>query len=88
MLSTCGKAVYKLGMALWLTGILYSTGAQVLVKCSVTGCLYTKLATRFAQFLWAFTQGVGAIFNLLAKMLFPLSTPPINNTNLIKGFNL
>jgi hypothetical protein len=84
MPKVCEQPVEKLGKALWLTEKLYTTHSQAAAAFRFSGMLCTKTRTGFAQFYSAFTQPKTHIFNLLHRFLCPVSTGPINNTNLIK----
>jgi hypothetical protein len=84
MLKACEQAVEKLGKALWQSQKLYTRPTQSLnLFCGCDG-LYTKIITGFAQFYSAFAQPKIPNSNLLGWFLCPVSTIPINNTNLIK----
>lgn len=73
---------------------LFKLSAQVkkLSTKSTVGYLFsglvsiisTALPTYFAQFYCALTQAYFGIFNQLSVWLCPLSTIPMNTTNLIK----
>jgi len=84
MLKTCEQFVEKLGKGLWQTGFLYTLRPHKISWLNNAVVLCTKIRTAFAQFYSAFTQAESPIFNLSEGFLYPLSTKPINNTNLIK----
>jgi|GEM_PF-5654991 len=84
MLKVCEQAVEKLGKSMWQTQKLYTSRPQTLAWFNKLVGLYTSASTGFAQFYSAFTQAFSAILNLLTGFLYPVSTAPINNTNLIK----
>lgn len=84
MLRGCEQSVEKLGKVLWQTKKLYTVYSQVVGDPGYVRFLYTGIRTGFAQFYSAFTQPDLLNFNLSATSLYPVSTKPINNTNLIK----
>jgi len=84
MRKACEQAVEKLGKALWQTTILCTRRTQKFIFYLCVAGLYTKTYTGFAQFYSAFTQAKTSVFNLFYGFLYPVSTTPINNTNLIK----
>ena len=80
----CEQAVEKLGKALWPTTILCTRHTQKTEAYLRATYLCTKSRTGFAQFFRPFTQAKNSTFNLFYYFLYPVSTAPINNTNLIK----
>ena len=84
MRKVCSQAVEKLGIVLCQTAVLYTRRTQETGSFLQSVGLYTKDRTGFAQFFSAFTQAKNSIFNLFYGFLYPVSTVPINNTNLIK----
>jgi hypothetical protein len=84
MLKACLNAVEGLFKACAQIKNLYtkSTGAVVFKVNARISC--TPPATGSAHFYCAFTQTLKRNFNLLAAKLYPLSTPSIMTTNLIK----
>ena len=84
MLRACEEAVDKLGKALWQTGLLCTYYSQGFGYQAYFAGLYTMTSTGFAQFYSAFTQAILGNSYQLEGFLYPVSTRPINNTNLIK----
>jgi hypothetical protein len=84
MHKACEQAVEKLGKVLWQSQKLCTRSTQMFKLFCGWTVLYTKTLTGFAQFYSAFTQPKFPNFNLLTWVLCPVSTIPINNTNLIK----
>ena len=86
MLRVVAKAVVKLSKNV----------GQVLALPTVSTCysfsgfssplLYSLKSAAGTQFFGCFTQIVSANLNLLNLSLYPVSTRPINNTNLIKEY--
>jgi hypothetical protein len=84
MLKVCVKAVEGLFKAGAQIKKLYTKSTRTVVFKAIGRILCTAPATGSAQFYCAFTQTLGRNFNLIAAKLYPLSTPSIMTTNLIK----
>jgi len=82
MRKACEQTVDKLGINLWATAGLCpeSTASPKYLTSQVF--FIRGLCTKIEQLMSAYKQLRSSIFNLLALKLYPLSTAPINNTNL------
>ena len=82
MLKACEQAVDKAGTSLVkLAGLypLYTAGAKYLTSQVF---FVRSLCTQLEQLMSAYRQPKAGIYNLLGLKLYPLSTGPMNNTNL------
>ena len=84
MLKACVKSVDRLWKSLVQVSVLCtSSTAGKTLKVAAVG-FYPAANTGFAQSCVSFTQPYPAILNLLRYKFYPLSTGPMNTTNLIK----
>lgn len=84
MLKSGDKPVGKLSKSFGQLSALPTVSTIGFLRASVSQLLSSLKSTASTQFFGGFTQPILAYFNLLVLSLYPVSTRPINNTNLIK----
>lgn len=82
--ASCAKVVERLCRAGGQAGGLYTISTVSQNLKPGLNIFYPTQSTASAQLYCAFTQALHGIFNLSAVKLYPLSTPTMITTNLIK----
>ncbi len=82
MLKACEQAVDKLGISPGKIAGLYALYTALLRYLTNQVFFVRSLCTKLEQLMSAYRHPKLGIYNLLGFKLYPLSTVPINNTNL------
>jgi hypothetical protein len=82
--SKCVQAVHKHGKTLGKVSCLYTQSTEKSLSGSNRTTFVHQLSTAKLYFTQVYTHTKNTTFNLFLQVLYPLSTGPINTTNLNK----